>query len=748
MEGVKMVRPTDRKYTVRFGLTPIAIRYGADRYMVGFEDGELKIFDQNKMRNPVFLFEQDGAGNNTIKSIWEPTVKNYFPHKFDWDQFGDITYQRLETNVKFRQMVEEFANANGMSLSNAVFVLQNLRGRVKSNKYANLEVERKYSYPGYRKDFFNVSSEWIASSFERLHEIEQLGQMGEVLNRDLEGGLNPTNPTAPVINPKFGHQETQAVRRALFQLRCAFGVPYTDLGIDNAELMETTITQKEINGQIVEVQGPTMLEQLPFWDEDQKPVQFQQNEPRFGQMTNTDWAVLLKRGVIIPVKGRDGWFQVVNKKDKSGRVNEQAKWLNNPYGADPDLMHNYVKARDIVLKHLGLDPNTGVEHQLHRLFSGFKGLVNFIFLQRAWTANITQPTNTALATGLKNTAKGVKAILTSPEGRSYARAIGATVEDFTQHIGGGHPLSDFMFEVATPFSTTEENNRIISALAGRNYATDALVKLSRSPITDEVSIYERRKFEEMNIAGSEVDEVLDQKYSEEELWQASKFHPLEAPERLKVASSLIAKTAKATADFTQFRTSPADLPKMYFDGPLGRLVTQFTTFTTKQTEFAYKMLVGRNKGDLLKNLVSGGGLTNIGSFLVMAFGLGFVANILHKLWDPEERDEAAKLSLKNAISALSKASILGIFTELIQGKDVPGSISTLYGLRILRIVEDVVQRPQRIATQALIPIPGAQDLARDYINTLGQQSPRPSAMAIIQQRTGQQRPEIQRPQMR
>ena len=595
-----------------------------------------------------------------------------------------------------------------------------------------------------------MASEWTLSSFKRLHEIEQLGQMGEVLNREMGKVLNPlvAQKVGPDADASF--QKNMAIRRALFKFRSAFGVPLGDLPVDANELYQTETVEKVVDDQRVEVESKALIEQLPFWDETGKPVEFRQDDPRFHQLNNLDWSELIQREVIVPVKDRDGWYQSAEM-DRIGKPSEKGRWLNNPFGADINLLKDYAKAVDIVNKHLGYDPVSGVDSQLHETFANMKGVINYLYLTMAWTANLTQTANPGLMLGFNNAVKGFAETLRSREGRNYARAIGATVEDFTQHLGGGNPLSDYLFEFGTPFSDIERNNRTIAALAGRNYAADALVKLSRSGMEAKETEFERRKFEELKIPQQELVDVVDRAYTEEEIWQASKLHYLEAPKRLQPASKLIGKSAKMVSDVTQFRTEPADLPGMFYKGPLGRLLTQFTTFTTKQTDFAYKMIVGRNfsKGKTLQNLIKGGGVTNLFSFLGLAMGLGYVANILGSLLDKEKRDEVAQVNLRNAVSGLTKASVAGIFTELIQGNSVPGSISTLYGIRPLRVLEEIVRSPERLAAQA-VPIPYATQPVAEYIRGLGQesQSPRPSAMSIIQQRTGQQRPQLQRPQMR
>lgn len=203
------------------------------------------------------------------------------------------------------------------------------------------------------------------------------------------------------------------------------------------------------------------------------------------------------------------------------------------------------KAYDIAV---GAKTYEGASSKVSKALRGYMGLTK---LGKGAITNATQNVNTAIVSGHLRTIGSAIQGLASKEARDFVKKTGVVGDSVIRDLSQGAGFDNkWIRSIGAPgFGTVEKSNRSIAALAGRNWANSLAKK--GSPRT--VGILR-------NKLGVEGD--IGKQLTESQQIQA----------------------ARKLVELTQFKVDPQDLP-MWTSSPSGKLVSQFRTFSYKQTGF-------------------------------------------------------------------------------------------------------------------------------------------------------------------
>jgi len=197
--------------------------------------------------------------------------------------------------------------------------------------------------------------------------------------------------------------------------------------------------------------------------------------------------------------------------------------------------------------------------------------------------NATQPVNTASEFGVKNTFKGFKRFLTDKVGaEEAARLAGVSDSMITKamEMAGAESKVAGTYLRKVGFTSVEKFNRVISVVAGQEWAESALKTLIKNPNDPRII----RHFNRLGI--DDVGKAISRgRFTQEEL-------------------NIIGQKA---AHSTQFRGSVLDVPLLW-SSKWGKVATQFKSFAWQQGAFVKREIIDEaaagNVAPLITYLIS------------------------------------------------------------------------------------------------------------------------------------------------
>ena len=261
-------------------------------------------------------------------------------------------------------------------------------------------------------------------------------------------------------------------------------------------------------------------------------------------------------------------------------------------------------------------------------------------LDLAAITNSTQIINTAAKAGIRNTIKGVVKSFTK-EGKQVA--TGAGVYDKMVNIQEeGVQLNKIVEAIMWPFQKVENFNRRASANAGAIQAE----QLAKGEMTD----YAIRELKSLGIDPAS---IVDGKLSKEQL----------------------ASAAWEMARRTQFKVSAYDVPPSW-KTPLGRLVTQYQSFSFMQTKFI--------RDEILKEAAKGN-YAPLVRFIPLAITASYISGYIRNLVtgrDPKEQNKSMDI---RAWDKWGKAFGDFATNKIIQAKYVADTFNNPYNTPLKKV---------------------------------------------------------------
>lgn len=269
-------------------------------------------------------------------------------------------------------------------------------------------------------------------------------------------------------------------------------------------------------------------------------------------------------------------------------------------------------------------------------------------LDLGFITNATQPINTAVKTGIINTLDGVmKAYLTPNKAGKFARQIGAVTDEVVKGRAEGLTMGRLMETILSPFSFIERKNRVISAVAGKNFTEQLANKILKNP----ESKYALRQLKSIGI---DPEKIIAQG---------------------KITADDILGGAKATSDKTQFKVDAIDIPPGWKTN-IGRLLTQFKSFSFQQTKFVR---------DEVAKEAGAGNFAPLVKLIALAVPASFVAqSVRNKLTGRNPSEEEKSLDVRKLDTYLKAFGTIP--TDLvIQGKFLKDTYANQYATPLKKI---------------------------------------------------------------
>jgi hypothetical protein len=256
----------------------------------------------------------------------------------------------------------------------------------------------------------------------------------------------------------------------------------------------------------------------------------------------------------------EGALKRLNESEVFGRQMEKALTKVSQVGAETsDDMAQYaaqrfieqVTNRQLYGKGMPFNPAAG------RVVGTIRSAQVGLKLGQAVLANMSQSNLTGIVAGYGNLYRGLQQLRTEG-GQDFARMAGATIEQTLRDLVEGIGVGSFGSKVlsATGFTKVELFNRMLAANSGREFARDLVSKLAANPTGRGADVW-KRHLQQMNIDPMEV------------MKQGFRLSP---EQEISAARSIIERT--------QFKVRPQELP-LYWQGPMGKLLTQFSSFGFK-----------------------------------------------------------------------------------------------------------------------------------------------------------------------
>lgn len=191
--------------------------------------------------------------------------------------------------------------------------------------------------------------------------------------------------------------------------------------------------------------------------------------------------------------------------------------------------------------------------ELHKIAGGIRSFNRLRALGLSAILNAGQTVNTATVSGAFRTATSALKLL-SPKEREYVHDTGVILDSVLQNLREGQGIQGKITGKLTApgFNTVERFNRSVAAEAGKSWANKLAKKAAGGNKRAEAVLRSR-----LGVEGD-----IGKKLTKEQQIQASR--------------ELVKKT--------QFKVDPQDLPG-WASSPEGKLISQFRTFTYKQTGF-------------------------------------------------------------------------------------------------------------------------------------------------------------------
>lgn len=167
--------------------------------------------------------------------------------------------------------------------------------------------------------------------------------------------------------------------------------------------------------------------------------------------------------------------------------------------------------------------------------------------------NVGQVVNTILKTGYINTAKAIIKSFTK-EGNNLAE-LANVYDDMVAVQESGLKMGKFVKGVMYLFGKVERFNRRTAAIAGKYHAEDLIKTINKNP----ESGYALRNLEKIGLSP---EKIINGKLSADDLTRAM----------------------TRIAEMTQFKPNALNVPRLW-KTPLGRIITQFKSFSFMQTRF-------------------------------------------------------------------------------------------------------------------------------------------------------------------
>ena len=506
-----------------------------------------------------------------------------------------------------------------------------------------------------------------------------------------------------------GFRDEGRLHQAVFKLRRAFGF--------NEDLPDVRIYATE--------EGQTN----PFFEKDKQgkdvPVKFDPQDPQFADMNAGDWQILRQAKMLNRFGQGEGKLYALNPNNQT-----QA---GMPFGVDLARINQYEQAKEAIMLQLGHNPTSLYLKDLNDAYRTIRNVSVWGRMSLSWATNMSQPANTIRWVGFTDFAKGVKSLFNKMD-REWAASTGGLINEMTDWYAGGGFRADTLLKRLTPFHAVEMFNRETAVLAGKHYLVHATKQLIRDGENREAI----ERFTELGFdSKTDVLDVLSNNYSELEVDQAARIPHQELSARLKPLGKLIMAGAKRVSDKTQHKVEPIDLPPLYYRSPLGRLVTQFMTFTQKQSEFTKNALMRD-----LKSLQRGQGVGRMLEGLIGAFGFGYVSLLVAATFRGNYDDKDFQLKLETVTRAINRTAALGLISHIWEAKDIPGALGGTFAVRGLGIAEQVIRKPSSII--GLTPVVGRpiQNLAPEMMEQMQGQG---TALEQIRRRGRPNRPKRPQP---
>jgi hypothetical protein len=263
-------------------------------------------------------------------------------------------------------------------------------------------------------------------------------------------------------------------------------------------------------------------------------------------------------GIAAWSKYIEGSLKRMTEAEAFGRKDQNVVGLVNQIGltAGDDAA---FAANKFMTQVLGRDPLTHITSTDNNATSAIKAVRSLqvgFKLGQAVIANASQSNLTGIVTGYKNLVRGFMELQTQG-GKDFGRLAGATIEQTMRDMNDAMGVGKFGTKVLelTGFSRVEQFNRMLAANSGKAFANDLIGRLTTA--TGRKADTYKRHLRAMGIEPMDV------------IARGGKLTP---EEEIRAGRSVIERT--------QFKVRPQELP-LYWNGPMGKLVTQFSSFGFK-----------------------------------------------------------------------------------------------------------------------------------------------------------------------
>jgi len=250
--------------------------------------------------------------------------------------------------------------------------------------------------------------------------------------------------------------------------------------------------------------------------------------------------------------------------------------------------------------------------------------------------NLGQSISTTLRTDIPSTTRAVVQAL-SPKNKAEAKhftsltgeILNSSKQRFVELAGGEAGTLSHKFLEKTKFIASEEFNRIVATNAGRIYTEKLLQQLTNNPNN-------KAAIRELKALGVDVDKLI----------------------KGGLKDSDIISAGKQVSQDTQFDTGAQDLP-YFWSSPWGKVVTQFKSFSFKQTQFIaqhFKRVTGEMKKGNLKPLINS---------LIVIFGVApIVGEILKDIKSVLKNKKRSDMGWERYFNNLFAVASLGLLEDV------------------------------------------------------------------------------------
>jgi len=306
-------------------------------------------------------------------------------------------------------------------------------------------------------------------------------------------------------------------------------------------------------------------------------------------------------------------------------------------------------------------------------------------LGQAVIGNASQTNMTALITGYNNVRKGFQELLTQG-GKDFGRMAGATIEQTMRDLNDALGVGKFGGAVLkyTGFSHVEQFNRLLAANSGKMFAQDLASKLGAGATGKAADTFKRH----LRTMGIEPMEL------------ASRGWKLTKDEELKAARSVIERS--------QFKVRPQELP-LYWNGPIGKLVTQFSSFGFKAAKAINDEVIKEAKQ---------GNFAPLARFLLVTPVVGEVFADVQTLAKGKDMKDRPEGMLGRLADNYASIGAIGMFYDAFRasGYGELGILRRMAGPTISDVAQIAagIREPKRLAKMATSNVPVVGPAASRY----------------------------------